>query len=159
MAASDLYAVQAALLLPPECLGEVRRRAISRTPIPDLLGGLLSKNEGGQLSLRPRLPLKRWEHCLRPSKSRGRHRFGHLIHSESLLLHLQGKPFVNTPSRLLWELRHSHASGINRAGWHVMGLSEFPAVSSTFSSDKTLISAFSSWPGYDRPPEQFPESS
>ncbi len=36
VAASDLHTLQAALLLPPECLGEVRRRAISRTPIPAL---------------------------------------------------------------------------------------------------------------------------
>jgi nucleoside permease NupC len=53
MASSDLT-----LLLPPERLGEVRRRAISRTPISVLIGGLLSENEGGQLSLRPRPPLK-----------------------------------------------------------------------------------------------------
>jgi hypothetical protein len=58
MATSDLHALQAALLLPPERLGEVRRRAFSRTPIPALLGGLLRENEGGQLSLRPRPPLK-----------------------------------------------------------------------------------------------------
>ncbi len=58
MAASDLHALQAVLLLPPERLGEVRRRAISHTPIPALLGGLLSENEGGQLSLCPRPPLK-----------------------------------------------------------------------------------------------------
>jgi hypothetical protein len=58
MAASDLHALQAALSLPPERLGEVRRRAISRTSIPALLGGLLSENEGGQLSLHPRPPLK-----------------------------------------------------------------------------------------------------
>jgi hypothetical protein len=43
-AASDLHALQAALSLPPEHLGEVRRRAISRTPISVLIGGLLSKN-------------------------------------------------------------------------------------------------------------------
>jgi hypothetical protein len=58
MAASDLHTLQAALLLPLERLGEVRRRAISRTPLPALLGGLLSENEGGQLSLRPQPPLK-----------------------------------------------------------------------------------------------------
>ncbi len=58
MAASDLHALQAVLSLPPERLGEVRRRAIFRTPIPALLGGLLSVNEGGQLFLRPRPPLK-----------------------------------------------------------------------------------------------------
>ncbi len=58
MAASDLHALQAALLFPPERLGEVRRRAISRTPISVLIGGLLSENEGGQLALRPRPPLK-----------------------------------------------------------------------------------------------------
>jgi hypothetical protein len=55
MASSDLHALQATLLLPPERLGEVRRRAISRTPISVLIGGLLSENEGGQLSLHPRL--------------------------------------------------------------------------------------------------------
>ncbi len=63
MASSDLHALQAAILLPPERLGEVRRRAISRTPISVtpisvLIGGLLSENEGGQLSLRPRPLLK-----------------------------------------------------------------------------------------------------
>ena len=58
MAAGDLHALQAALLLPPERLGEVRRRAISRTPISVLIEGLLSENEGGQLSLRPWPPLK-----------------------------------------------------------------------------------------------------
>jgi hypothetical protein len=57
MAASNLHALQAALSLPPERLGEVRRRARTPTP-PALLGGLLSENEGGQLSLRPRPPLK-----------------------------------------------------------------------------------------------------
>jgi VanZ family protein len=49
MAASDLYALQAALLLLPEHLGEVRRRAISCTPISVLIGGLLSEDEAGQL--------------------------------------------------------------------------------------------------------------
>jgi hypothetical protein len=58
MAASDLHALQAALSLLPKRLGEVRRRAISRTPIPALLGGFLSENKGAQLSLRPRPPLK-----------------------------------------------------------------------------------------------------
>jgi hypothetical protein len=58
MASSDLHALQAALLLLPERLGEVRRRAISRTPISVLIGGLLSENEAGQLTLRPRPPLK-----------------------------------------------------------------------------------------------------
>jgi hypothetical protein len=58
MAASYLHALQAELLLPPERFGEVRRRAISHTPISVLIGGLLSENEAGQLALRPRLPLK-----------------------------------------------------------------------------------------------------
>jgi hypothetical protein len=58
MAASDLHALQAALLLPLERLGEVRHQAISRTPISFLIGGLLSKNEASQLALRPRPPLK-----------------------------------------------------------------------------------------------------
>ncbi len=58
MAASDLHALQAALSFPPERLGEVRCRAISRTPISVLIGDLLSQNEGGQLSLRPQPPLK-----------------------------------------------------------------------------------------------------
>ncbi len=58
MAAGDLHALQAALLLPPERLGEVRRRAISRTPPPALPGGLLSENDAGQLALCPWPPLK-----------------------------------------------------------------------------------------------------
>jgi hypothetical protein len=58
MAASDLHALQAVLLLPPERLGEVRCHAISRTPISVLIGGLLSKNEAGQLDLLPQPPLK-----------------------------------------------------------------------------------------------------
>ncbi len=58
MAACDLHALQAALSLPLERLGDVRCHAISRTPISVLIGGLLSENEGGQLSLRPRPPLK-----------------------------------------------------------------------------------------------------
>jgi hypothetical protein len=58
MAASDLHALQAALLLPPERLGEVHLRAISHTPISVLIGGLLSKNEVSQLALNPWLPLK-----------------------------------------------------------------------------------------------------
>ncbi len=58
MAASNLHALQAALSLPPELLGEVPRRAISRTPISVLKGGLLSENGAGQLALRPRPPLK-----------------------------------------------------------------------------------------------------
>jgi hypothetical protein len=128
MAVSDLRALQAALSLPLERLGEVRRRAISCTPIPALLGGLLSENEGGQLSLRPRPPLKQWEHCLRLSKDPGRLRFGCVIRPESLFLHLSGKPFVNTPGWLLWELRRSHETGVNRSGRHVMGLSKFPDI-------------------------------
>ncbi len=57
MVDGDLYALMAALSLPPERLSEVRRSAISRTPIPALPGGLLSENEAGQLALHPRLPL------------------------------------------------------------------------------------------------------
>jgi hypothetical protein len=58
MAAGDLHALQAALLLPLERLGEVRRRAISRTPPAALSGGLLSENDAGQLALRLWPPLK-----------------------------------------------------------------------------------------------------
>jgi hypothetical protein len=58
MAASYLHALQAALSLPLERLDKVRRHAISHTPIPSLLGGFLSENEVGQLSLCPRPPLK-----------------------------------------------------------------------------------------------------
>jgi hypothetical protein len=53
MATSDLHAFQAALSLPPERLGEVCCRAISRNPISVLIGGLLSENEASQLSLPP----------------------------------------------------------------------------------------------------------
>jgi hypothetical protein len=38
MATSDLHALQTALSLPPERLGEVRRHTISPTPIPSILG-------------------------------------------------------------------------------------------------------------------------
>ncbi len=58
MAASDLHALQAELLLLPERLGEVRHHAISRIPISVLIGGLLSENVAGQLALRLRLPLR-----------------------------------------------------------------------------------------------------
>ncbi len=58
MAASNLHALQTVLSLLPERLGEVRRRAISRTPISVLIGGLLRENEASQLSLRPWPPLK-----------------------------------------------------------------------------------------------------
>jgi hypothetical protein len=54
MVACDLNALQAALLLLLERLGEVHCHAISYTPIPALQGDLLSKNEAGQLALRPR---------------------------------------------------------------------------------------------------------
>ncbi len=128
MASSDLHALQAALLLPPERLGEVHRCAISHTPISVLIEGLLSENEAGQLALRPRPPLKQWECCLRLSKNRRRHRFGHLTRPELLLLHLQGKPFYHPPGWLLRELRRSHESSVNHSGRHVMGLSEFPDI-------------------------------
>ncbi len=123
MAASNLHALQAVLLLPPERLGKVRRRANSRIPISVLIGGLLSENEAGQLALRPRPPLKEWERCWRLSKNSGR-----LTRPESLLLHLQGKPFFHPPGRLPWELRRSHESGVNRSGRHVKGLSKFPDI-------------------------------
>jgi hypothetical protein len=58
MVAGDLHVLQAALFLPLEHLGEVCLRAISRTPLPALPGGLLSENEAGQLALRPWPPLK-----------------------------------------------------------------------------------------------------
>jgi hypothetical protein len=128
MAASNLHTFQEALSLPPERLGEVCRRAISRTPILSLLGGLLSENEVGQLSLRPWLPLKQWERCLRLSKKKGRHCFGHLTRHKKLLRHSQGRPLVQPPDRLLWELRRFHESGVNGSGRHVMGLSEFPDI-------------------------------
>jgi hypothetical protein len=53
MVTDKLHALQAALSLLLNCLGEVCRHAISRTPIPALLGGLLSKCEAGQLALHP----------------------------------------------------------------------------------------------------------
>jgi hypothetical protein len=98
------------------------------TPISVPIGGLLSENKAGQLSLHPRPPLKQRERCLRLSKILGHHRFGRLIRPESLLFHLQGKPFVNIPGRLLLELCRSHESGVNRSGRHVKGLSKFPDV-------------------------------
>jgi hypothetical protein len=58
MVIGDLHALQVVLLLPMERLGQVCRHAISLTPIPALLGGILSKNEAGQLALCPRLTHK-----------------------------------------------------------------------------------------------------
>ncbi len=127
MAASDLQALQAVLFLPPERLGEVRRRSISCTPIPSLLGGLLSKNEDGQLALCLRPPLKQWERCLRLSKNRGHHRFGRLTRPE-LLLHLQGEtiysptwptslrasPFSCEQRKPFWPTHH----GPEQVSWH-----------------------------------------
>ncbi len=173
MAASDLHALQAVLLLPLERLGEVRRCAISLTPISVLIGGLLSENEGGHLALRPWPPLKEWERCLRLSRNCGRHRFGRLIRPESLLLHLKRKPFFH---RLLWELRRSHERGVNRFGQHVKGLSEFPDILWPvilqfgdhigccrrflyFAFNKWLLTSLSSRPVHSRPSGQFPESS
>jgi hypothetical protein len=49
---ADRGALFAALISPPERLGEVRRCAISRTPLPILQGGLLGDGEHRQLSLR-----------------------------------------------------------------------------------------------------------
>ncbi len=136
--------------------------------------------------LRPRPPLKQWERCLQMSKDRGRHRFGRLIRPESPLLHFQGKPFFH---RLLWELRRSHESGVNRFGRHVKGLSEFLDILSPvilqfgghigderlcveisligrcrrrflyFAFDNRLLTSFSSRPVHGRPSGQFPESS
>jgi hypothetical protein len=53
MAAGNVHALQAVLLLPSEHLSKVRRYASSRTPILALLGGLRSENEAGQLALCP----------------------------------------------------------------------------------------------------------
>jgi hypothetical protein len=53
IAACDVHALQAGLLLPPELLGKVRPRAISHAPIHALVGVLLSKSEAGQLALCP----------------------------------------------------------------------------------------------------------
>ncbi len=124
MATSD----QAALLLPPEHLGKNRHHAVSCTPISVLLGGLLSENETSQLALCPRPPLKQWDRCLRLSKNHGRHRFSCLTRPKSLLLHLQGILFFHPPGQLLWELRRSHESGVNRSGRQIKGLSEFPDI-------------------------------
>jgi hypothetical protein len=48
---ADSDTLFAALVSQPERLGEVRRRAISRTPLPILLRGLLGEGEAGKLSL------------------------------------------------------------------------------------------------------------
>jgi hypothetical protein len=53
--AGDRDTLFAVLVLPPEHLGEVCRRTISRTPLLILLGGLLSEGETRQLSLHLRL--------------------------------------------------------------------------------------------------------
>jgi hypothetical protein len=97
MAASNLHALQAALSLLPERLGEVCRCAISQNPISVLIGGLLSKNEAGQLYLCPWPPLKQREHCLRLSKILGRHRLDRLICPEALL-------FISKENHLLTHL-------------------------------------------------------
>ncbi len=97
MAAGDIHSLQATLLLPLEHLCEVRRRVISRTHIPAILGGLLSKNEAGQLATCPQSTHTQRERCLRLSKNRGRHRFSRLIHPESHL-------FISKWSRLVTHL-------------------------------------------------------
>ncbi len=105
MAAGNVHTLQAALLLLPERPGEVHCCAISGTPIPALLRGLLSKNGASQFALCPLPSHKQWERCLRLSKNRGRHHFGRFSRPESLLLHLQGKLFSHPPGQLLWELQ------------------------------------------------------
>ncbi len=105
MAAGDVQALRAALSLPLECLGKVCCCAISRTPISALLAGLLTGNEAGQLALCPQPTHKQWELCLRLSKSCSRHVFSRLAHPESLILHLQVKPFGHPLGQLLWELQ------------------------------------------------------
>ncbi len=189
MAAGDLHALQAALLLPPEHLGEVRRRAISHTPITTLPGGLLSENEVGQLALRPWPPLKEWECCLKLLKNCGRHRFGCLARPESLLLISKEKRLAAHLGRLLWELQV-----ILRAPWTVLadtswawasfltlsrrsfsisvaisGIETFAVKNSLicrrhrcfsdFAFHSAIISSFSSRPGHGRSSGQFPESS
>ncbi len=125
MAASDLHALQAVLLLPSERLGKVRRRAISRIPIPALLGSLLSKNKAGQLVVQPRLTHKQWECCLRSSRNHGRHR--RLPHGSRIAP-------SSYPSEAVWSstwptsssARGPRESGVSCSGRHDMGLSEFP---------------------------------
>ncbi len=187
MVAGNLHALQSELLLLLEHLGKVHRRAISRTPISALPGGLLSENEAGQRALRPWPPLKEWECCLKLSKNRGRHCFGRLARPESLLLHLKGKPFGCPPWPTFLRASGYPESGVNHSGWHVMGLSQFPDTLSPvilhFSSNIsdrsisceiylicrwrfsyfafwwTIISSFSSRPGHGKPSGQFLESS
>ncbi len=85
MAASDVHALQATLLLLLKHLREVCRCAVSRTPIPALLGDLLSKNEADQLATCSQPTHTLWKCCRRLSQNRGRHRFSRLTHPESLL--------------------------------------------------------------------------
>jgi hypothetical protein len=53
MATGNLHELLAVLASPQECLSEVCFRAISRTPLPLLLRGLLSEGEAGKLALHP----------------------------------------------------------------------------------------------------------
>ncbi len=122
MAASDLRAFQEALSLLPEHLGEVRCRAISRTPILSLLGGLLSENEVGQLSLRPWPPLKQWERCLRLSKKLGCHCFGRLTRPEiSFVIFKEDRLFTHLALPFSWEQRKwfwQTCHGPEWVSWH-----------------------------------------
>jgi hypothetical protein len=52
---ADCNTLFAVLMSPPECLGKVCSCAISRIPLPILLGGLLGKGEAGQSALCLRL--------------------------------------------------------------------------------------------------------
>jgi hypothetical protein len=74
-----------ALVSPPERLGKVHRRAISRTPLPILQRGLLGEGEAGKLSLCLRPTHQQCECCLKMVKKRRQNRYERLARLNSLL--------------------------------------------------------------------------
>ncbi len=124
MVVGDLHTLLAVLLLPPECLGEVRCHVIFQTSPP-----APSKRPPG------------WEQgCLDCSslpantptvskfskmvKSHGNHCHNCLVHSQLLLVHFL-KHFGHPPCWLLWKLQILLKSVMDHFSLNAMGLSKF----------------------------------
>ncbi len=120
MAASNLNTLQAALLLLLERLGEVCRRAFSRAPHPSS-SRRPPEWEWGRPAHSSPLAASQTVRTLSQTvkESRPPHTFW-ITPSSS-----PRKTVFHPPGRLLWELRHSHESGVNHSGRHFMGLREF----------------------------------